>query len=408
MAASKKTAGKSKSPLMRAFDFLTSLRLTIALLALAAVLVYWGTLAQVRFGLWEAQRIYFRSLLVMWGPEGADWRAPVFPGGYLIGGVLLANLIAAHARRFKLTRKKIGIFLTHIGLIMLLLGQLFTELLQVETQIRLEEGASGIYTESPRETELVFIDTSGADSNKVVSVADASLREGKGFKHPELPFRVRLIARFANSHLDEGGADHGHDTATSLAAQTQLSVTDMGARLNIFPSPVTYGMEERNLPSALVEILDENGESLGAWVVSSWFIRNQEVVVGDKTYEIALRFRRHYKEHRIHLIDFRHDKYEGTEVPKNFSSLVQVEPLDGGEPFKKKIYMNHPMRYGGETYYQASFDRANPRITVLQVVRNPSWLTPYVSCTIVGLGLVIQFMMSLSRFLKRNQNAQKS
>ena len=63
--------------------------------------------------------------------------------------------------------------------------------------------------------------------------------------------------------------------------------------------------------------------------------------------------------------------------------------------------MNNPLRYWGETYYQASYDENDPRVSILQVVRNPSWLTPYLSCCLVGLGLAVQFMSHLISFAKR-------
>src|SRR5436190_23825989 len=92
--------------LERLNKFFSSLRLTVACLALGLVLVFVGTLAQVDLGLYKAQNEFFRSFFIYWGPKGASWRIPVFPGGYLIGTVLLVNLLAAHIRRFTLTRKK--------------------------------------------------------------------------------------------------------------------------------------------------------------------------------------------------------------------------------------------------------------------------------------------------------------
>ena len=162
MTTSKKTStGRSAKGGLSLWKTLTSLKLTMVLLVCSMVLVFWGTLAQVEIGLWEAQREYFRSFFVMWGPKGSDWKIPVFPGGYLVGGLLLINLIAAHAYRFKWSAKKAGIFLVHIGLILMLVGQLFTELLQVESSIRLEEGESKNYAESFRDNELAVVDTSG-------------------------------------------------------------------------------------------------------------------------------------------------------------------------------------------------------------------------------------------------------
>jgi hypothetical protein len=40
---------------------------------------------------------------------------------------------------------------------------------------------------------------------------------------------------------------------------------------------------------------------------------------------------------------------------------------------------------------------------VLQVVRNPSWLTPYIGCAMVGAGLVIQFLYHLIGFVSKRK-----
>src|SRR6202040_1941069 len=98
-----------KHLLHKVVDFFTSLRLTIVLLGLGLLLVFFGTLAQVDLGLYKAQNEFFRSYFIYWGPKGASWKFPVFPGGYTIGGLLLINLLAAHFRRFTWPRKKIGI-----------------------------------------------------------------------------------------------------------------------------------------------------------------------------------------------------------------------------------------------------------------------------------------------------------
>src|SRR3954452_24653996 len=80
----------------RLVDIFSSLRLTIICLVFGLVLVFAGTIAQVELGLYKAQLEFFRSFLVFWSPKGAAWKIPVLPGGYLVGGILLLNLIAAH------------------------------------------------------------------------------------------------------------------------------------------------------------------------------------------------------------------------------------------------------------------------------------------------------------------------
>jgi hypothetical protein len=70
------------------------------------------------------------------------------------------------------------------------------------------------------------------------------------------------------------------------------------------------------------------------------------------------------------------------------------------------IYMNNPLRYGGNTYYQYQMapTQTAEKWSTLQVVRNPSWLTPYLSCVLVGAGLTWQFLGHLAAFLaERNR-----
>jgi len=93
-----------------------SLRVTVVLFALSMFLVFAGTLAQVELGMWTAVDTYFRSALVwipfpafclfrtdlLWRFQGLqDAGSFPFPGGWLLGGLLLVNLLAAHAVRFK-------------------------------------------------------------------------------------------------------------------------------------------------------------------------------------------------------------------------------------------------------------------------------------------------------------------
>src|SRR6476660_8219582 len=141
----------------RLVDLLTSLKLTIICLAAAMVLIFAGTLAQVHLGIHEAQQRYFQSFFVWWPPESRGLRIPVFPGGHLIGAVLLVNLVAAHAKRFRWAWRKLGIHLTHAGLIIMLAGGLFTDLFAVESHMRLGVGDAKNYSEDIGHDELAII-----------------------------------------------------------------------------------------------------------------------------------------------------------------------------------------------------------------------------------------------------------
>src|ERR1700759_567613 len=103
---------------------LTSLKLTVFCLGCAMILVFLGTLDQVNICIYKAENRYFKSFFLYFTLPVTTLKLPWFPSDYLLGGVLLVNLIAAQLARFKLTWKKAGIMVLHSGVILLLLGQL--------------------------------------------------------------------------------------------------------------------------------------------------------------------------------------------------------------------------------------------------------------------------------------------
>src|SRR3954468_19208785 len=191
-------------------DLITSLKLTIACLAAGMVLIFAGTLSQVNLGIWEAQQRYFQSLFVWWPAQGSGFRIPIFPGGHLIGAVLLVNLIAAHAKRFRWSISKLGIHLTHAGLIIMLAGGLFTDLFAVESHMRLSNGDAKNFSEDPRKMELAVIDLTNPDYDQVTAIPEAVLRRGGTIEHNSLPFRIAVRHYYQNSRLqmakEAGGA----------------------------------------------------------------------------------------------------------------------------------------------------------------------------------------------------------
>lgn len=372
----------------------TSLRLTVVCLSLALVLVFIGTLAQVQEGLYAAQLRYFRSFFIWWSPGGTGLKIPVFPGGYLVGGVLLINLLAAHIKRFGFARHKAGIFLVHLGLILLLVGQLLTDLLSVESSMRLTEGQTKNYSESQRHSELVITDITDPQHDRVAAYPEHSLRTGAEYKVPDMPLTFRVKSYHINSTLANRKPGSSSEPPASQG---------IGRELELTPAAPTVRTDFRNIPSSVIEVLANDGTSLGTWLASSWLERAQTFTHSGREYSIAMRFMRFYKPFSLTLQDFRHDKYMGTEIPKNFSSSVRLRHPETGEDREVLIYMNNPLRYGGETFYQAGYDENDSRVTILQVVRNPGWLTPYLACILVGVGLTVQFLTHLGGFLQRRK-----
>ena len=192
--------------LERLIKFFTSLRLTVVLLVLSLVLVFAGTLGEVHLGLYKAQTEFFRSFFIYWHPANAAWKIPVFPGGYLLGAALLLNLIAAHTSRFKLTRDKIGLWIIHAGLILLILGQLATDMFAVESQMHLRQGQMKNYSESDRMDELAISDITDKKLETVVAIPERLLAKKGDIRNDQLPFVVRVKEFYANSLLSTNAA----------------------------------------------------------------------------------------------------------------------------------------------------------------------------------------------------------
>jgi hypothetical protein len=195
-----------------------------------------------------------------------------------------------------------------------------------------------------------------------------------------------------------------------------LATKGIGPRLIATPLPMTYKMDERNLPTAFVELVGSEG-SLGTYLAAPHPAREpphqpaiapQTFEHAGKTWTIGMRPARSYKPFSLTLLKFSHDRYAGTEIPKNFSSRIKLTTPDGQDDREVLIYMNNPLRYSGLTFYQASFEPGNDQVTILQVVRNPSWLIPYIACAMMTFGLLWQFAIHLFAFVGKRRAVRPS
>jgi hypothetical protein len=368
---------------------LTSLKLTLFCLACSMVLVFVGTIDQVHIGIFEAQNRYFKSFFLYYTPPRTSLRIPWFPGGYIVGGLLLINLIAAHVARFRFSWKKTGIILLHSGLILLLLGQLVAGIFQVESQMRLDQGETKNYSESFYYDELAIVDTSDKGSDRVVSVPGSRLHKGAQIELPVDSLRLVVTDYYANSSLVNAAQLPSPNYPHLVLGPMAVSV----------PLDRTYKQNDRNQPTAAITAT-QNGQPIGSWVLAAGFPAPITFDTGGKSYQMTLRPKRYYKPFTIQLIQFRHDRYAGTDIAKNFSSRIRLTDPIQHEDRESLIFMNSPLRYAGMTFYQAGFDN-NDTTTVLQVVKNPAAAIPYISCWLIVIGLLLQFGMHLTNFVRR-------
>ena len=374
--------------LERIFVSLASLRLTVVLIALAMALVFAGTLAQVHQGIWIVQKQYFHCFVI--------WAGPVpLPGGFVIGGLMMINLLAAHTVRFKFTPKRFGIIILHTGVMLLLFGELMTSLFAIEMQMTITQGETVNWAQDVRESELVVIDPSNPDYDTVVPIPQSRLKPGAIIRDANLPFEVAVEHYFVNA--DFLGPFQAGPHAVHLAD------AGFGANLVVKELPDEADPDHVSLPAAVVTLVQTNPDGstkkLGTYM-TSLRLNPQPVRVSGKLYLIALRFRRYYEPYSVHLNRFTHENYPGIDTPRIFASDIRLVDPAHHEDREVTISMNQPLRYEGETFYQASFAN-DDKTTILQVVHNPGAWLPYISCSLVGLGMLIHFGGHLVRFLRR-------
>jgi ResB-like family len=363
---------------------------------------------------------YFRSAFV-WVPfqiflprsdEYEIYGGFPFPGGWLLGGLLLANLLAAHAIRFKVSWKRSGILLIHAGLIVMMLSELITGLFAIEGRLHIDEGKGSNYIQDYHSSELSFTTSLDDKFDQEVVIPQRLLQPGEKASHADLPFEVEVERIFVNSVVVPYLPDDFRNPATAGLGRKWAAIEK-----DSIEGTQTGG--EVDTPSAYVTLKTKDGQNLGTYLVTShpFFLSSttppryttfspQPVVVGDKTYYMALRHKRTYQPYTMHLIKGETIYYQGTERPKSYSSTILLIDPSRNEKREVTISMNNPLRYGGETFFQsgmngAVIDGRPMTFTVLQVVRNPGWLMPYISCAMVSIGMIIHFGMHLISFLER-------
>jgi ABC-type transport system involved in cytochrome c biogenesis permease subunit len=296
-------------------------------------------------------------------------------------------------------RKRAGIVLLHGGIALMMISELVTGIQAKESRMSIPENSTVSYSEDIRTSELAVIDGSHAGHDHVTvvpaSLLTANVGQSAPIEHADLPFNVQVHRWLVNSDLRSPTANESNPATAGLGLQ-QIAVEERQA------TGVGEDAERVDIPSAYVELLEkESGKSLGTYLVTPGVGTEQPVEVGGRTYDIALRFERIYHPFSLTLKKFDRSNYTGTNTPKNYSSLVVLKDPARNIDHEVLIWMNNPLRYSGTTFYQSGFFPGAEVGTILQVVTNPSWMTPYVACMLVATGMLAHFGLVLIRFLRR-------
>jgi hypothetical protein len=389
-----------------------------------------------------------------------------FPGGWLIGAALVVNLLVSHAVRIRLEARggrlgvglailaigtlltwlvvgsgfdadsaqakasptwrvtaqllqateaavvlflgcrilfgrKAGIVLLHAGIVVMMSSEIITGLAAREGQMTIDEGQTVSFVEDNRSVELAFVDRSDPARDDVVVVPKSRLVRPGPVEAPELPVDVEVLkpGLLINADLVRPSRDKANP-ATAGAGLSWIAEPrqeESGASSD----------QRVDLPAVYVRLREKGtGRDLGTYLAAVLLTLSadpQPVRVGDRTWTLSLRFPRTYKPYEVTLRDFQFAFYPGTKTPKDFSAYVHIHDRERGTEREARIWMNNPLRYHGDTLYQASWDGDAGTTTTLQVVTNAGWMLPYVACMIVATGMFGQFWLSFAAMLARRK-----
>jgi hypothetical protein len=291
----------------------------------------------------------------------------------------------------------------------MMLGEFFTGVYAIESMMTIREGETVNYVHDNRTAELAVVDVTDPKRTEddIVAIYLSALTPGNKIA-TELPFDVEVIEYHKNSDIEIRKPGDPEVQATAGQAKGRYVIKPMAEGTGVDTS------SKVDMPSALVRLTDKAGGDMGVYLVS-WLLPKSDVVeVDGKKYEIALRPKRSYRDYTVHLEKAEERKHPNLNMAKDYSSYIVLnDPSHGVVDRQVRIYMNAPMRYRGEAFFQANMHTGDDGVmtTGLQVVRNELiipyvgplafWLLPYISCIVVALGMMIHFGVRLVGFLEK-------
>ncbi len=302
--------------------------------------------------------------------------------------------------------RRAGIVTIHLGIGLLMFGELLVSVAAVEEQMTIQEGRTMPYAVDIRSVELAVVDHRPRKADKVIAIpltmkkTPTRFLRSKQIRDDRLPFEIEVVEFFPNAQIKEAQPNLKNPATEGLGLQYIAShaKTARGASSS----------DAVDMAAAYVTVKKRGSdEPIGTYLLAQLAAEQnlpEKVSVDGETFDLYLRFRRTYKDYTVQLIDVRKDDYIGTNTPRNYSSDVRIVSSKLKFDSEQHISMNNPLRFAGETLYQSGYYRdptSGQESTTLQIVTNVGWMIPYVACGIVMVGMLAHFVNVLLRFFMR-------
>ena len=332
----------STNPLLKFCKIFLSLKLTVTCLFLLMLLIFFGTLYQVEFGLHASQEKFFYSW-ILWVGDFVP-----MPGGKFVLWVLFMNLFASMMLHFQFGWRQLGLVMVHFGILLMLAGGWLTHLFGEESFLMLREGEAANLASGYKDWEI-----------SVWPKGDSpTVRDVIAFDSDDLEPGFRLDAKDVGLALT---VQQYYLNAKAFRDTSETAVTNVlnHHAINLIQSEKLLKEPEGHMPGALLTGKASDGREFDLILFGG---DQQPTVVpagdGEEVF-VQLRRRRYPLPMLVELLDFEKSFHPESSIPRAFSSRIKVylEDLER----EALIEMNEPFRYQGFTFYQASYVDTNTR-----------------------------------------------
>ncbi|MBX2834998.1 MAG: cytochrome c biogenesis protein ResB [Micavibrio sp.] len=270
-------------------------------------------------------------------------------------------------------REQAGIIITHIAVLLLLVGGLLTALFSTESYLDFAEGEVTSQISDYHARELTVLDES-AKPQYVIAFNDIADQD----KIPLInaPFTIEVLERCGNCEITR--RSDGNERFIGMAKNMSLK-----------PKPPERE-NERNMAGLTLKINIDGEEQIHTVLEDIPILPKFEA--GGKRYSLALTKLKRTLPFKVELIDFTREEHPGTDMAKAYSSHVRI--IDGVSSWESVISMNEPLRYKGYTLFQSSFiSTPDGDVSVLAVVWNVGRAFPYISGLVMCLGIIVHLIV---------------
>jgi hypothetical protein len=352
-----------------------SMKVTVACVLMLSLLVIWGTFYQVDYGVYAAQKRFFASWFFV------EFGFIPFPGIKTVITLLSMNLLASSFRVFNFNIRKIGIFLMHLGVVILIAGSGFAASMIKESTVSLMEGEKTSVALKQFDWEIAFFRKSQGTITNIGRRNISGLKKGQVIEFKQFGTSITILENYSNC---VGYGTNPHIIESLLGKPSEKNG-------NNYPGVVVNVNTRMNGGGEIPKMILYSGSG----APSIFALENDTLMGMLQQIQVPLPF-------SIQLVKFTKVDHPGTQEAKSYQSLIHIE----NDRINREalISMNRPFRYKTMTFYQTGFSHQGDALSsTLSVVDNPIRFVPYLSSIVTIVGLLYHYIFSFFNFIKKEK-----